>query len=138
VVSGLQLGWFAASETEQVGLILIAFVFPLQLLTSVFGYLARDAVAGTGMGILAGTWLAIGLVALSADRHRGLGGHSGDPQAGVVRARPVRGAGDVARGRAMADVLPLGRRGVGRESLSGNLEGQIARIEREAGVREQL
>ena len=34
--------------------------------------------------------------------------------------------------------LPLGRRAFGRESMSGNLEGQLERIEREAGVREQL
>jgi succinate-acetate transporter protein len=45
-----------------VALILIAFVFPTQLVSSVFGYLARDSVAGTGMAILAGTWLTVGLV----------------------------------------------------------------------------
>ena len=31
-------------------MILIAFVVPLQFLTSIFGFLARDVVAGTGMG----------------------------------------------------------------------------------------
>jgi len=61
-VSGLQLGWFESEEGENVAVILIAFVFPLQLLTSIFGYLGRDVVAGTGMGILAGTWLTVGLV----------------------------------------------------------------------------
>jgi hypothetical protein len=35
-------------------------------------------------------------------------------------------------------LLPLVRRGVGRESLSSDLPAQLARIEREAGVREQL
>ncbi len=39
---------------------------PLQLLASIFGFLARDAVAGTGMRILAGTWLSISLVMWSA------------------------------------------------------------------------
>jgi uncharacterized protein len=34
--------------------------------------------------------------------------------------------------------LPVLRRGFGRESLEGNLDEQLARIEREAGVREQL
>src|SRR4051812_9487342 len=62
LVSGLQLGWLEPTQGENVALILMAFVFPLQLLTSAFGYLARDVVAGTGMGILAGTWLSIGLV----------------------------------------------------------------------------
>jgi succinate-acetate transporter protein len=66
VVSGLQLGWLEPSEGRNVALILIAFVAPLQLVTSVFGYLARDVVAGTGMGILSGTWLSIGLVTLTS------------------------------------------------------------------------
>jgi uncharacterized protein len=65
VAAGLQLGWLKPAEAHNVALILIAFVFPLQLLTSVFGYLARDIVAGTAMGILSGTWLSIGLVLLT-------------------------------------------------------------------------
>jgi succinate-acetate transporter protein len=67
VVTGLQLGWLAEAEGHDVALILLAFVFPLQLLTSVFGYLARDVVAGTGMGLLAGIWLSIALVMLGAE-----------------------------------------------------------------------
>jgi succinate-acetate transporter protein len=66
MVSALQLEWLAPTDFQTVALILIAFVFPLQLLTSVFSYLARDVVAGTGMGILSGTWLAIGLVMLNS------------------------------------------------------------------------
>jgi hypothetical protein len=62
VLSGLQLGWVEAAESANVAVVLIAFVFPLQLLASILGYLARDVVAGTGMGILSGTWLAVGLV----------------------------------------------------------------------------
>jgi uncharacterized protein len=65
LVSGLQLGWLQPTEGSDVALILIAFVFPLQLLVAVFGYLGRDVVAGTGMGILAGTWLSVGLVKLT-------------------------------------------------------------------------
>ncbi len=57
LVSALQLEWLAPSDGSKVALILIAFVFPLQLLTSIFSYLARDVVAGTGMGALSGTWL---------------------------------------------------------------------------------
>ena len=62
VVSGLQLGWVDAAEVANVALVLIAFVAPLQLLAAVLSYLARDVVAGTGMGILAGTWLSVGAV----------------------------------------------------------------------------
>ena len=47
-------------------LILIAFAAPLQLVSSVFGFLGRDVVAGTAMGVLAGTWLSVGLVTLTS------------------------------------------------------------------------
>jgi succinate-acetate transporter protein len=67
LVAGLQLEWLAPTDGQDAGLILIAFVFPLQLLASVFGFLARDVVAGTGMGLLAGTWLAIGLIRLTGE-----------------------------------------------------------------------
>ena len=67
LVSALQLEWLKPTEGENVALILIAFVFPLQLLASVFGFLARDVAAGTGMGLLSGTWLSIGLVLLTSD-----------------------------------------------------------------------
>jgi succinate-acetate transporter protein len=66
VLAGLQLGWVKASEGHDVALILIAFVSPLQLVACVFGYLGRDVVAGTAMGVLAGTWLAVALVTLGA------------------------------------------------------------------------
>jgi len=66
LVAALQLEWLAPTDGRSVALILIAFVAPLQLLTSVLSYLARDVVAGTGMGILSGTWLAIALVTLDS------------------------------------------------------------------------
>jgi succinate-acetate transporter protein len=66
LVSGLQLGWLKPSDGRAVALILIAFVFPLQLLSSILGFFARDVVAGTGMGVLAGSWLSIALVALTS------------------------------------------------------------------------
>jgi succinate-acetate transporter protein len=65
LVSALQLGWLGVAEGKPVALMLIAFVVPLQLITSVFGFLARDGAAATGMGILAGTWLSVALVILT-------------------------------------------------------------------------
>jgi succinate-acetate transporter protein len=65
LVSGLQLGWLGVDQGKPVALILIAFVVPLQVVASVLGFLARDGAAGTGMGILAGTWLSVGLVTLA-------------------------------------------------------------------------
>lgn len=191
VVSGLQLGWLQPNEGDQVALILLAFVFPLQLLASIFGFLARDIIAGTGMGVLAGTWLAIGLIQLT-----GQPGATSDPlglflllaavamlvpaaasagaklvPAAVLATTAVRYATTglyeltasstwqqvagiiglvlcaIAVYAALAmtledakrqTVLPVGRRAVGEKSIGGNLDDQLERIEREAGVREQL
>jgi succinate-acetate transporter protein len=65
LLSGLQLGWVEPTESHTLGLIVIGFVVPLQFLTAILGFLARDVVAGTGMAILSGTWLSIGLVTLT-------------------------------------------------------------------------
>jgi succinate-acetate transporter protein len=62
VQSGLDLGWIAQAQVTQVGLILIAIPFVLQLVACVVAYLARDGAAGAALGVLSGTWLAIGLV----------------------------------------------------------------------------
>jgi uncharacterized protein len=67
LVSGLQLEWLEPTDGTQVGMILVAFVFPLQLVVSIFGFVARDLVAGTGMGILAGAWLSVGLILLTGE-----------------------------------------------------------------------
>ena len=66
VLSGSQLGWFPLSETKYVALALMAFGASLQLLSSIFGFLARDPVTATGMGILAASWLTIGLIKLNS------------------------------------------------------------------------
>lgn len=62
VVSGLELHWIPLSQGHSVGLILVAVGFTLQLLASVFSYLARDGSAGTCLGVLSTTWLALGLI----------------------------------------------------------------------------
>src|SRR6185436_10865363 len=67
VVAGLQLGWAAPSEGRQVALCVLAFTVPLQFTASIVGFLARDGVAATGMGLLSGIWAATGLVLLTAE-----------------------------------------------------------------------
>ena len=62
VLSGLQLGWVEPTEGKQVALCVLAFTVPLQFTASLFGFLARDGVAATGMGLLSGIWAAVGLV----------------------------------------------------------------------------
>jgi uncharacterized protein len=64
IQSGVDLRWISVSETRQVGLILLAAPFVLQMLGAVFAYLARDGAAGAGVGVLAVTWAGIGLVHL--------------------------------------------------------------------------
>jgi uncharacterized protein len=191
VVSGLQLAWLQQEEGRQVALIVLAFVFPLQLIASIFGFLARDVVAGTGMGVLAGTWLSIAMIKLTSEP-----GATSDPlglflllaavamlvpaaasatgklvPAAVLATTAVRFATTglyeitasdtwkhvagvtglvlcalavyAALAMAIEDarrqtLLPIGRRGFGAASVGGNLDEQVERIEREAGVREQL
>jgi succinate-acetate transporter protein len=61
-LTGLQLHWIGVAQGHLVATCLLAFVVPLQLISCVFGMLARDTIAATGMGLLVGTWLAIGAV----------------------------------------------------------------------------
>jgi hypothetical protein len=65
VLAGLQLKWISATQGHAVGLCLIGLVVPLQAVSFVLGLLARDQAAGTAMGLLTGSWLAIGLVTLT-------------------------------------------------------------------------
>ncbi len=62
VNSGLELHWIVSSQAVDVGLILVTVPFILQLIACVFSYLARDGAAGTQVGVLSATWLALGLV----------------------------------------------------------------------------
>jgi succinate-acetate transporter protein len=62
VQSGFDLHWIAKSQHLEVGLILIAVPFVLQALASVLSYMARDGAAGATLGVLATSWLAIGLI----------------------------------------------------------------------------
>lgn len=63
----LQLGWVPADQGRVVALSALLFTAPLQLLAAVYGFLARDPVAGTGMGVLAGTWTLAGYVTLTSE-----------------------------------------------------------------------
>jgi succinate-acetate transporter protein len=65
-VAALNLGWIPDSEGDTVALSLLVFVVPLQAVTAIFGMLARDGVAATGMAILTGTWATFGLTMLTS------------------------------------------------------------------------
>jgi hypothetical protein len=66
LLAGTQLGWFSASDQKMLPFILLGFAVPLQLVASIFAFLGRDSLVGTGFGIFTGTWLAYGLALLSS------------------------------------------------------------------------
>jgi uncharacterized protein len=190
-LSVLQIGGLDATEGATVALVLIAFVAPLQLVTSILSFLARDTVAGSALGLFAGAWLATGLTLLSAppgSTSPALGvflvsvggcflllvagaafGKAGPAVVIVVGAArfilaglyEITGSVGVEHAAAIVGfclagaalytalateledvrgeiVLPLLRRGMARGALEAPLEAQVERIEREAGVRQQL
>lgn len=62
VLGALGLGWLSSpQDVRTAGLLLAAFVFPLQLVAAVFAGLTRDTVAVTILGFFATSWLALGL-----------------------------------------------------------------------------
>lgn len=57
--ASVQLEWIPQTEGHTIALGVLVLTVPMQLLAAVMGYLARDPVAATGMGILSGTWGAV-------------------------------------------------------------------------------
>lgn len=72
--ASFQLRWIAASESHTVALAVLVLTVPLQLVACVMGFLARDPVAATGMGLLAGTWAAACLSTLTSPPGRSSAG----------------------------------------------------------------
>jgi uncharacterized protein len=64
--SAVQLGWVPPSEGRVAALTALLATVPLQLLAAVMGFLARDPVAATGMGVLTGTWAVVGITTLTS------------------------------------------------------------------------
>jgi uncharacterized protein len=54
------IGWIPVAEQKDVGTILIAFVFPLELLATIMAFLARDTLGATTLGLFTTSWLALG------------------------------------------------------------------------------
>lgn len=66
LVSAQQLHWIPVTQTHDLAIGVLAFTVPLQLIACGFGFLCRDVVAGTGIGVLAGTWATVGVSLLTA------------------------------------------------------------------------
>lgn len=60
----LQLHVVPPEQGRVVAAGILGLTVPLQLVACVLGFLARDPVAGTGMGVLAGTWAAVAFALL--------------------------------------------------------------------------
>lgn len=61
LVSALQLHWVPASQRHELAIGVLAFTVPVQLIACFYGFLCRDVVASTGLGVLAGTWATLGV-----------------------------------------------------------------------------
>ena len=81
--SGLPLGFFSfgigmlvlacqalaiipVSEQRDGGMILMAFVFPLELTAAIFAFLARDTLGATTLGLFTTSWLTLGWLQLAS------------------------------------------------------------------------
>jgi succinate-acetate transporter protein len=60
------LGWIPVAEQKDIGMLLMSFVFPLELVATVFAFLARDTLGATTLGLFASSWLALGWADLSS------------------------------------------------------------------------
>jgi succinate-acetate transporter protein len=64
--AALQLGWIPPDQGRVAAITALVATVPLQLTASIVGFLARDPVAATGMGVLTGTWATVGLTTLTS------------------------------------------------------------------------
>lgn len=184
------VGWIPPAEQKDVAMLLIAFVFPLELVATVFAFLARDTLGATTLGLFTTSWLSLGwlsyssppgakstatgiylfgfataalLLALMSTRAKPfftlllslavarmvLGGyyevggtHGWYKASGIVALTLAALAmyGGTALGLEDArqrELLPLFRRGAADEAFRG-FDSQLARLEAEPGVRQQL
>lgn len=61
LLAGMQLGWVPQSQQHVLAIGILVFTVPVQFIACIYGFLVRDLVAGTGMGLLAGSWATVGI-----------------------------------------------------------------------------
>ena len=64
VTAAYGLGWIPPEDGRDVFLLVLVFVTPIEAVTSVLAYLARDTAGGTTLGVFAGTWATLGTIGL--------------------------------------------------------------------------
>ena len=60
------IGWIPVDEQRDVGMVLVGFVFPLELVATIFAFLARDTLGATTLGLFTTSWLVLGWADLSS------------------------------------------------------------------------
>ena len=60
------LGFIPVHEQHTDGMILMAFVFPLEFVATVFAFLARDTLGATTLGLFSTSWLTYGWLQLAS------------------------------------------------------------------------
>jgi uncharacterized protein len=58
--------WVNPTEGHTIGLMLVSFVAPLELLAAVIAFLAPDTMAGVALGLFTGSWFLTGLATMQA------------------------------------------------------------------------
>lgn len=66
VLAGVDIPLFPASMLHPAAALLLTFVAPLEILAAVLAFLARDGMAGTGLGLFAASWATLGVQDLLA------------------------------------------------------------------------
>ncbi|HEX6452121.1 MAG TPA: GPR1/FUN34/YaaH family transporter [Trebonia sp.] len=64
LLSALELHWTPAAQDAQLMTLVLAFVVPLEALSGLFAFLARDSGAATGLTTLSASWLATSLTVM--------------------------------------------------------------------------
>ncbi|GGU97209.1 hypothetical protein GCM10010260_36220 [Streptomyces filipinensis] len=70
LLTAAQLQWVPLAQSRPLMLLVLVFVVPLQLLSGVFAFLARDSGAACGLSVLGCAWAGTALVTLSGPTGR--------------------------------------------------------------------
>jgi hypothetical protein len=65
--AALDAPWVKGADTHTVGLMLMTFVAPLQLIATIIAFLARDTTAGVSLGLFAGAWATTGALTIVSE-----------------------------------------------------------------------
>ncbi|MFL5954896.1 MAG: hypothetical protein ACJ76I_12405 [Gaiellaceae bacterium] len=64
--AALDAPWVKQTDGRSIGLLLAGFVAPLEVIATIFAFLARDTVAAATLGLFAGSWFVGGLTTMQA------------------------------------------------------------------------